>query len=715
MEQGGYKKMLYGTEDKIIGSDWKKQEKSDNSKKLDDLGEWENRKKYFIKRDDYIYQQTNGCDNFYNKWLIINDTLIKSDSEWLSKQSITKIDLDLAYKYMEELTNRFEPLLKKVELMQNWVSDLCHAIQQRDHPEYNYNKEDSKKITLEKTNFRVRHSFKWEGKITQNIIEKWCVEKEDKDFLKQLEEHGQFSKFLIPNLLYNGRIELRKANGYLKKVKEIITKFCEDENLKEIKEEKNLSVEVEEQLRKKAKKYAYKMIFSERTWNIETCIEILLSKIYEEIDTNKPVLKLLSTDNEEKKEQEKRRDWIKKESEKYFIEEGNGYTWRLTEKAVMKLSELEDKEKCLDLMNYAITINVSMCSELNWIISKSEARKSTLERMAGFVGGGGAITKLLKQKDVKTINPFMACLLWKASNISFTRLFEVKPVKITYQDEKLINVYLENKEEIIFQDLERFTQGFDTSLEFAKIIAKSDMEYVYGKDYEKEQRFWYSPMVDKKPLQVCIEICNTEKVKVMVEYSSFSIEPYFFDFPYSGPMQGILMMEQTKQEYIVKNSGFDNLLDYLKYCAEMMVRNFCDTTLAIPYSVFQEIKCFAKITVKILPFIIKTQDGKLQLEFALVYVKNNPKKRLITSINQEKDSIWDTLEDLKKDTERLKELIETSAIETYVKWNEKEQVFSDFTMNLPGFFEYVYMEPRFINESVYENRTLLKECLRLFT
>ena len=696
------------------------------------LKNWEKRKKNFSKRDDCIYKQTGACSEFSNDWLIINKPLIESDAKWLSKQRNTKIDLELAYKYMLELAERFKQLLSKVELMDCWVSQLCRAKQRKDHPEYNYKKEDNEKGKNEKSVSRVNYCNECRRKIQELIIDEWCKEEDEKEFVKQLPDQ---IAFLRQNLLYNGRIESRRVNSRLKKVKDVIKQFSKAMDLGEIKERIKLSTEEEERLEKEAIEQAYKMVFLERTWDVETCIEIILSKIYEEIDSNMPVLNIKVKSNEEKtekqknendeketleeqknkkqkkkkkekSEEEKRRDWIKGECEKYFIEKGNGYTWQLTENAVMKLSRLEDREKCLDLMNYTITINASMCSELNWIISKSEVKKETLEVRAGFVYGGGAITKLLKQKDVKTINPFVACLLWKESRVSFERLFEVRPVEITYQDKRVMNAYLETRERI------RLERKSNVLLDLSERLGRINFETVYGKDYEEKDCFWYTPMITKEPRRICMELCDCSKIRFTLEYSSVIEEPLVSEMPFSGAMQSMLLREEKEAEEIATNAGYETIWDYLKYCAEMMVRKYCDTNLGISYPVFQKIKCFAKMTIQIYPLILERLDGKLQIEFVAMFTKNKDAGKLdINLVECIADALWDNKEEMKKDEEDIKDYIQSVVVEKCVKWNESEKVFSDLMMNLPGFFEYIYEKPTIINESVYANNKLVGKYL----
>ena len=534
---------------------------------------------------------------------------------------------------------------------------------------------------------------------------------------KELQEKCT-EQHICKNLLYLGRKGKEDPSDLyekeVEKISKVYKKFAKKHGLQEVLKE---SIETSEQevskakdrLEKEATKYAFQMLFCVKEWNVETWIELIFLKFYRELEQNKPKLSfteegfmiaLSNTEtepqNEEKETKESkekgnaiatRRKWIGEQEKKWF--EGNDTIscWKLKEAAVKSLVELEDEEKKMDLLNYRIALDKSKLKEMYWLILRSGERRKELEIEVGISDGG--VQKRIKQETgkPKEISPFLACTLWNKSNFSFESVFQIQAEETTLQDAAVKNAYIEGLKE-----------------KTSRLIPP--LKAVW--ENPEDDAFWYSPAIERSCTCICMEMYSMEKIRFTAEYASFLVEPLTIELPFSRVMYKIVQMAPEKALNIAKAAGYTTTWEYLKYCAEMMVRKYCNIYFDIPYAKFQEIKQFAKIKVFIKPMILRTPDGKRMVEYMSCFKKN---KGEIYSIPREvvgrlADFTWETEEALREDWEQIKENIKAIVIEECKQWNKEAGEFSEFSMSQEDFFEYIFDQEEVVDESICEKEVL---------
>ena len=624
--------------------------------------------------------------------------------------------MEVACAYLKVLEERLYNTLVEVEQWSVYISHICRVRQKTEHPELEPEEGESQEAKWEKSRLRVNCRNGYKQEIMDDIMNRIQMKGVNTEFMKQ----ENLYLFLLDNLLYNVRKGFA-AHGIpneLKAVNKIIRGYAKlwqaEEKIKVIKSKINHA-----NIKKMAREKAYKMLFLSRDWNMETWIEIIFLKFYKEIENKKQSLKGKIFDDEPENETESkdgrkkgeldnkslnnRKKWLISEGQKWFKEIGNNYTWQLTEEAVDALVEVEEEEKRLDLMNYVITVDKSKFSKVNWMIRKGYDTREALEIEAGL-HGGQIIKKMEEEKNIE-IYPFLICLFWEKSNISFGEFFKLSLLETTIQDNKIKEAYY--SQAFGYNDiLDPKKKGLekDFSMDFNKLMYHIDMIARYGNKYEQTNHFWYTPMMNKTPDCICIELYNNEKIVVVVEYSSFIKEPIKFELPYTAVMWSMLMLKEEHRMKIVKEAGYETLREYIKYCAEMVVRKYCISFLGISYFKFQEIKCFAKITITIKPLIYKRPDGKFMLECILCFRKNKREGELSIDTVKRFEQLWDKAEDMQASKEMIQEKLESFAIHACFNWNKEAKVFSEHAMSFSDFYEFIYDKVTYTDESVYENQ-----------
>ena len=97
-------------------------------------------------------------------------------------------------------------------------------------------------------------------------------------------------------------------------------------------------------------------------------------------------------------------------------------------------------------------------------------------------------------------------------------------------------------------------------------------------------------MLEFSPIEICINLSSLERVKIIITYGTFLMEPVVIELPYSKAMKKIRRLEDENIEKILKDTGYETKEELLQYCAEIMARNYCKIFLGIPYDEFQNRK-----------------------------------------------------------------------------------------------------------------------------
>lgn len=644
-------------------------------------GSKEDREKCLVKKGDCLYRYVTEWGE-ERECILINERLIESDESWLRQQKDAQIDLELAFKYQNVLEERFYDCLLEMEKWSERVGQLCKIIGEKEFPEYQYKEEDCEELRRAKSYLCVQEYQDYREKIIKDII--WECKKRGDDI--SFMENQSVYFFHRNNMLYNirkGKDDVH-AKKYLQKVNKGVKHVIKDYEEKykvEVTQIKNVSDNQKAYIKREAKKIAAEFIFLPRAWDVETWIELIFSKFYKEIQNKKPKLDFDKETGELKESSlEQRGQWIKDESKKWFIEKN--YRWCLTKEAVMELVELEEEEKRLDLMNYTIMPDSSVYSEINLIINHSDLSQKVLQMECGIYERG--ISKRIRLQNVKDMTPYLACLLWKESNISFKRLFQITPVSITNQDKRIMDAY---------QKITYNPQNI-----FGNILKALE-------DDSRNSDFWYMPKIGVKASLVCIELSGPDKIKITVEFSSAMVEPFVIELPYSSAMKKISELDDEKAAKMAELAECKTKDNLLRYCAEMVARKYCKELFGISYQRFQEIKCHVNVTITIQPLLLHRQDGTIQVGFA-GYLRRNQMLRPCGNYDGYMDYLinleWENEAELEKDWEKIKKQIFLLLKEKWMSINESKKYYSEYAMGMTDFFEVVYKEPRAIKGEEYD-------------
>lgn len=652
----------------------------------------EDREKFFVKKGDCLYRYVNTWGEEQRECILINEKLIKDDKNWLGEPGNVTIDLELACKYQKVLEERFYHALLIIEELNNKVSQLCHIMLKKEYPEFQYKKEDGEELKRVKSRFRVEKMNDYSFEINDKIINQFKKAGCDSSFL---EEDGESYFFLRDNMLYNCRKEdeNKEKKRHIRDVKKSVNTVIENYRAeKEIEDSiigKDITDANRERIKKDARKIAYKFIFLRRDWGVYIWFELIFLKFYKELTEKKPDLKFEDNAKCSSESLKERKDWLREESKKWFVEKENNYTWQLTEKAVMKLEELEEQDKRMDLMNYTIRLNLHMFSKINMIIMHSDVMKKTLDSELGL--SERATTKRLQRSDVKDMNPYVACLLWKESNVSFERMFWITAINVTNQDRKIIDAYREVK----------------TPKNSFSAIALSIEELEAN---SHQSAFWYMPKRDAYISRVCIELSGPEKIRMTVEYASAIVEPLVIELPCSYAMMRISELDDEKAAKIAEMAELGTKEALIKYCAEMMVRKYCREFLGLTYQRFQKIKCHANVTITIYPLVFYKPDGNIQVGY-VVRFEGNEMTRSVGGecIGLYEKQLWKDRESLEEDWENVKEQMISLLKEEWIEINKSKKYYSEYAIHRSEFFQVVFNEPYIIGENDAE-RILKKIC-----
>ena len=653
-------------------------------------GSQADREKTFKQKGDGLYRCVNRWGEEKERCILINESLIEDDEKWMSEQGNAKIDMELACKYEKTLEERFYQGLFKIEQWSNKVIQLCEIMREKKHPELRHKKGDSEEIGMEKADERADVFDDYSRRIERDIVEKFRNKGCDMSFVEEyrkaffqgfnvpLEETRSKAYFLRNNMLYNirkgGEAEQNHIEKVQKKVNAVIKSYCKTQAIKEKITGKDITDIDKKRIRKNAREAACEFIFLQKNWDVKLWMELIFLKFYKEIQDKKPKVAFVEgTRKIEKELLGERREWIKKECKKWFAEKGNYDIWQFTEKAVMELTELEDEDKRLDLMNYTIKPDSSIYPEIEMIIAHGDVKQEGLECEAGFYGR--LLPKVLKGKDETNMNPYVACLLWKKCNVPFSRMFQITPIAITYKDKKVMTAYKEVRKP------KHSIGAISVALE----------------DNPNKSDFWYIPKKYRRLSQVCIELSGPEKIKITVEY--FNLESLAIELPYSNAMERISNLEDEKVAEILEMAEFGTKEELIKYCAEMVVRNYCREFFGIPYHVFQRIKCHADVTITIHPLVFYKPDGTIQVGYAGSFKRNQmTRSGGCDYIELYEKQVWKNREELEKDWEKVKEQIILLLKEKWIEINEEKKYYSEYAMHMSDFFQVVYKEPYIIEE-----------------
>ena len=659
-------------------------------------GSQEDREKYFVQKGDCLYRCVDSMGNEKKTCILINEELIKSDEKWYREQRNAEIDMEMACKYQKVLEERFYKVLLIIERLEGKVKHFLGICREKEHPEFRHKEEDRQQIRDAKAKTRADVFSEYCEGIFKKIIDKFEVKGYETSFL---EDHNQ-REFFLNNMLYNCRKEeenIEKQNHISNVVDSVnggIKAWCEEKKIKEVKiieikiieikkiGDKDIDESRKRFLKREARKKSCEFIFLPRKWGMKLWMELISSKFYKEIRDNKPKLDIDREKNSCGEEKPKsRNEWIRVESKKWFVEKGDRYTWQLTEAAVMKLEELKDQEKRMDLLNYTIKVNLSILPEMNMIITHSDEQKQLLDMEIGYGAGSRRFTKTLQHEKVKDIYPYVVCLAWKKSNVSFERVFQIAAIDKTNKDRKVMDAYSE---------IQQPKNLFDAiSLGIDHMEAKPD-----------EKDFWYMPRKDAGISSVDIELIGSGKIKCTVEYSSFIVEPLVMEIPYSKAMELISKMNEEKIAEMLDLTEFETKEALIKHCADMVVRNYCKEFLGIPYELFQEVKCYANLTITIHPLIFCKPDGKREVGY-VGFFKRNQGTRFAGDgyIAIYEEQVWQAQEALDKDWEDVKGKIGMLLKEKWLTDYEQKKYYSEYAMSMTDFFEYNYEEPYIVGEN----------------
>ena len=329
-------------------------------------------------------------------------------------------------------------------------------------------------------------------------------------------------------------------------------------------------------------------------------------------------------------------------------------------------------------MNYTITLNWSMFSEINMIISHSDVDKTCLEMEMGLSGRG--LTKRIEHEKVKDMNPYIACGLWKASNVSFERMFQFKADRTTNKDRRVIDAYLQVREpENIYESM------------------SWEMDHLYAKPNRRP--FWFMPNRDTEISHVFIELSGSDRIKFTVEFYSMLVDPLVVENPCSGAMKNIVKLKDEKALEIVERAGFETKEQLLKYCAEMVVKNYCKEFLGVPYEVFQRIKCHVDVTIRIQPVVFYQPDGKIQVGYESCFMRNQMTRFGGNGyVELFEKQVWSDREAFEKDWVKRREQIFLILKEKWLEINAREKYYSEYAMQMSDFFKADYVEPCIVDQ-----------------
>lgn len=649
-------------------------------------GSQTDRENAFKQKGDGFYRCVNRWGEEQQQCILINKQLIEDDEKWLGEQGNVKIDIELACKYERVLEERFYQGLLKIEQWSKQVTQLCSIMRDKNYPEYRHEEEDSQEIRDIKATFRAHKFNEYSGKIGMDIVEAFRKKNCDTSFIEEykekancagidvpLEEKQGMTQFLQNNMLYNirkgGEVATNHINNVEKNVNAVINSYCNTMGIKERIVGSAITDIEKKSIERHARQLACEFVFFQREWDSKTWMELILLKFYKNINDKKPKLEFDKEQGKfETESLNQRRGWIKNECKKWFVERENYDIWQFTEQAVMELVELEDIDERLDLMNYTISPNVSIYPEIEMIILQGDKNKNALEYEAGFYDK--LLSKVLNRRDATNMNPYVACLLWKKCNISFSRMFRIEPIPIPNKDQKIMSAYKEvKKPKSLFDSI---ALGLE-------------------EDSNKSE-FWYIPKKYRSISRVCMELSGPEKIKMTVEYLNF--ECLMIEFPYSRAMERISKLNEEKLAEMLELSEFDTKEELLKHCAEMVVRNYCREFFGIPYDVFQRIKRHADVTIRIQPLLFYKPDGNIQVGYESCFMRNQMTRMGGNGyIKIFEKQVWKDREAFEKDWETRKEYIFTILKEKWKEINACKKYNSEYAMQMSDFFKVDYVEP----------------------
>ena len=214
----------------------------------------------------------------------------------------------------------------------------------------------------------------------------------------------------------------------------------------------------------------------------------------------------------------------------------------------------------------------------------------------------------------------------------------------------------------------------------------------------EEDDFWYIPKRKRRIRAVCIELAGPEKIKITVEY--LGLDTWVIELPYSNAMERIANMKEERVNKILELAEFETKESLMKYCADMVVRNYCREYFGIPYEVFQRIKCYANVTITIYPLVFCKPDGNLQAGYVGKFMRNQGTQFGGDGyIEVYEKQVWQDREVMEKEWEEVKREMGVLLKEEWLKYNAHKKYYSEYAMQQPDFFEFIYKEPYIIGES----------------
>lgn len=519
-------------------------------------GTQEDRTKFLRQKGNSFYRYVNTWGEEGKECILVNEAEIREDTAWLKKQNKLEnceIDLELACAYQKDLEEWYLEILMKMDMLSNRIHSLCVAIRKEQKPQYDYMEGDNEEEKATKTDYRV---------VYHNAYKKLVITDIAANLKKSTED---IYNYLNGQKLYRLRKLENYEDGFIDNlssvVETVVTQYWNmlETNEKsymydweEKEEEKRKSLLIG--LKRQARRLSYKEVFLNRTWNVETWMELIFCKFYQELNWSKPKVD--------------RKKWIDKETKKWFyIEEKSENVWRLTREAVLKLEELKEEER-QHLMNYKIVPDISMYKDINEKMNRCKIKREYLEKKAG-ISEKGIYKRLMGM--VKVMEPFTACILWKECKLFFKEFFQITEVETP-------------NEEAEFRSVCRKVLD-DTATLSDRIFNPERFEKNFN-----ENNFWYTPMFENNPIEINIWLDNLKKVKLKVIYATFLMEPLVIELPFSGVMKSIEKFDQKKIAEITSQTGYETKEEILQYCGEIMARNYCKIFLGISYEVFQKIK-----------------------------------------------------------------------------------------------------------------------------
>lgn len=362
----------------------------------------------------------------------------------------------------------------------------------------------------------------------------------------------------------DGKVKKNPLKAYMNKIAAIIDNYRDLLDMEKV-EKKSFGEELDEVsksgCRREAEKIAFSKVFQIKESSLDTWFQYTLYQFYYEVvvNSNRPISDI--------------------EKEWFIFYEGNINRWGFKETALKRIIREDTSanwENLRCLVEYWFTVRQDDYGRIYEEISRNaEVQMKELEIICRSPNSR-LITRLLKEKDIKTMSPFVSFVIWKASKVPLKAWYKITECTRTGREHFLEDIY-ENKVETSIYDFLWYSRNH------------GEVSYE-----ELRHAFWLQPVQHEMIRAVNIASQGKEYIKLTIDFASAIREPLELTLPTSGGMRSLYELKPETVQEIVDAMEFSSRTELFRYCADFIVKRYCSKFLGMNYYEYYKRRSFAE-------------------------------------------------------------------------------------------------------------------------